>query len=156
MADVQIRRELVAGVDVEDTIPLTSIKIRARTPSAIEDLLFYEMRSVKPIPIIRTDLASGEEYEDNSTNKYDYEADTYVNRLVFGDFSNPNTPKPEFRLDCRDFSKELKENLAERVRCGKESIHRVVQNAVYRLIRARHPDAYLEYIKDKRLNWRFA
>jgi hypothetical protein len=132
------------------------VEPRPMTSSAIEDLLFYEMRSLKPISVVRTDLVSGEQYKDNSTNKYDYEADTHTNRLVFGDFSNPTqTPKPVFRLDCRDFSAELKENLVERVKCSKDSIHRVVQNAVYRIIKARHPDAYLEHIKDKRLNWRF-
>jgi hypothetical protein len=129
--------------------------VQVRSEANIGDLLFKEMRTLEPIPVIRTDLVSGEQYEDNSTNKYDYEADTYTNRLVFGDFSNPNTPRPIFRLDYRDFSQELKENLAERVHSGGGAIHRVVQNAVYRLIRARHPDAYLEHIKDKRLNWGF-
>jgi hypothetical protein len=107
------------------------------SPHAIEDLLFKEIRELEPITITRIDLATGEEYQDNSTNKYDFEADTYTNRMVFGDFSDPNIPKPVFRLDIRDFSAELKDNLAERVRCGGWSIHRVVQNAIYRLIRAR-------------------
>jgi hypothetical protein len=138
-----LRGELTAGVYVE------------RTPESISDLLFYEMRSLKPISVIRTDLVSGEQYEDNSTNKYDYEADTYVNRLTFGDFSNPKIEKPCFRLDSRDFSSELKANLGERVMRGKESIHRVVQTAVYRLLRARHETAFFDYIKDKRLTWRF-
>jgi len=159
MTTVQGERELVAGANVEDTTtsnttPHHQIRTRTMTASAIEDLLFYEMRSLKPIPVIRTDLISGEQYEDNSTNKYDYEADTYTNRLVFGDFSNPNTLKPIFRLDYRDFS-ELKENLVERARCSKESIHRVVENVVKRYIRARHPEAYLEHIKDKRIEWVF-
>jgi len=125
------------------------------TSSRIEDQLFYEMRSLKPRRVMRVDLTTGELYLDDSTNKYDFEADTYTNRLVFGDFSDSSTERPVFRLDPRDFSSELKVNLAERIRCGKRAIHRVVQNAVYRLIMARHQDDYLEHIKDKRLNWRF-
>ncbi len=128
-----------------------------RTPESISDLLFQEMRAIKPITIMRTDLATGEVYSDDNTNKYDYEADTYVNRLTFGDFSNsdPDIRKPVFRLDCNDFSAELKLNLVERVKAGKQSIHRVVERAVYRLIRAMHETAFFDHIKDQRLNWRF-
>jgi hypothetical protein len=135
--------ELTAGVDVE------------RTSESISDLLFSEMRSLKPVTVMRQDLFTGEWYRDDSTNKYDYEADTYVNRIIFGDFSNPKMEKPCFRLDCRDLSPELKVNLSERVQCGQSSIHRVVQNAVFRLMRARRQPEYLEYIKDTHLNWRF-
>lgn len=128
-----------------------------RTSESISDLLFHEMRSLKAIPIRCQDMREGEIYYDENTNKYDQESDTYVNRLRFGDFSssNPKIEKPIFSLDCNDFSPELKANLAERVKCGKESIHRVVQTAVYRLIRARHETAFFDYIKDKRLRWRF-
>jgi hypothetical protein len=81
------------------------------------------MRALKPITIMRTDLATGEVYSDDNTNKYDYEADTYVNRLAFGDFSNsdPDIRKAVFRLDCNDFSAELKLNLVERVKAGSVS-----------------------------------
>lgn len=135
-----LRGELTAGVYSE------------RTPESISDLLFQEMRSLKPITIMRQDLVTGELYRDDSTNRYDYEADTYINRLTFGD---SKIEKPCFRLDCRDFSPELRSNLAERVIRGKESIHRVVQRAVYRLLRARHETAFFDYVKDKRLSWRF-
>jgi hypothetical protein len=116
---------------------------RPRTEASMTDLLFKEMREFKPITVIRTDIFSGETYEDNSRNKYDYEADTYTNRIVFGNFSKPRiktkAKKPLFRLGLRDLSDELKENLAERAKLSKESVHRVVQAAVYELIRARQP-----------------
>jgi hypothetical protein len=82
------------------------------TEDAIKGKLFKEMRELPQTEIIRTDLATGEDWID-SCNKYDHEVDKYTNSLVFGDFSDPNTPKPEFKLDHRDFSAELKENLVE-------------------------------------------
>ncbi|MFZ0894688.1 MAG: hypothetical protein WAZ77_09315 [Candidatus Nitrosopolaris sp.] len=142
-----LRGELTAGVHVE------------RTSESISDLLFQEMRTLKATPIRCQDIRTGEIYYDDSTNKYDQEADTYVNRITFGDFSNPNpnpkAEKPIFKIDANDFSSELKADLAERVIHGKESIHRVVQKAVYRLFRARHETAFFDYIKDKRLRWEF-
>src|SRR6266581_4616815 len=133
-----LRGELTAGVHVE------------RTSESISDL-FQEMRTLKATSVRCQDIRTGEIYYDDSTNKYDQEADTYVNRLTFDDFSNPKTEKPTFQIDPNDFSSELKSNLAERIMRGKESIHRVVQTAVYRLIRARHETAFFDYIKDKRL-----
>lgn len=130
------------------------ISFKPRSEASIADLLFKEMRELKRVSVTRFNIATFSQYGD-TCNKYDHEADKYNRRIVFGDFSNPKTPKPLFKLDYRDFSDELKANLAERILCGKTSIHRVVESAVKRLIRARHPDDYLEHIKDRRINWRF-
>ena len=140
-----LRGELTAGVYVD------------RTSESISDLLFYEMRTLKGTSTRCQDIQTGEIYYDDSTNKYDHEADKYVNRLTFGDISNSKTTaeKPVFEIDPNDFSSELKADLAERVMRGKESIHRVVQTAVYRLLRARHETAFFDYIKDRRLRWEF-
>ena len=91
-----LRGELTAGVHVE------------RTSESISDLLFQEMRTLKSTPIRCQDIRTGEIYYDDSTNKYDQEADTYVNRITFGDFSNPNlilskAEKPIFKIQSYRF-----------------------------------------------------
>jgi hypothetical protein len=103
-------------------------------PSRIVDELYLQMCENKEITI-RKELLTGEIYS-GSHNKYYTEAATYAGRISGGDFSGENAKyKPIFRLYVKDFSPRLKAELAQ---LPKETVHRIVTEAVFRIFRARH------------------
>lgn len=92
----------------------------------------------------------------NKINKYYVEAAKYVGRRSAGNFDGKNAKhKPVFHLDPNDFSPELRANLIERLKTSKESIHRVVEDAVFRIFLARHKMIFYQYIQAEGLRWRF-
>lgn len=113
--------------------------------SYIEDQLYLQM--------------CGNEIEDphgNKINKYNVEAAKYAGRRSGGNFDGKNAKhKPVFHLDPNDFSPELRANLIERLKTSKESIHRVVEDAVFRIFLARHKMIFYQYIQAEGLRWRF-
>jgi len=124
------------------------------TSAAISDLLYLEMCSAPKKTVIYEfpPLPKQEEI----INKYYAEAATYARRSSAGDFSGKNAKyKPVFHLDQRDFSPKLRANLVERLNTSKESLHRVVEDAVFMILRARHPMIFYQHIEAEGLRWRF-
>ncbi|MGC2569904.1 MAG: hypothetical protein WA364_00215 [Candidatus Nitrosopolaris sp.] len=120
-------------------------------PGHIVDQLYLQMCASREIPI-RKELLIGEKYCDNQ-NKYYAEAATYAGRISAGDFSGKNDKcRPVFRLYLEDFSPRLKAELAE---LPKETVHRIVTEAVFRIFRARHRMIFYQHIENERLRWVF-
>jgi len=120
-------------------------------PSHIVDQLYLQMCESKEIPI-RKQLLTGEIYCDNQ-NKYYAEAATYAARISAGDFSGKNAKyRPIFQIDLSDFSPRLKIELAG---LPKETVHRIVTEAVFRIFKARHRMIFHQHIENERLRWVF-
>jgi hypothetical protein len=120
-------------------------------PSHIVDELYLQMCESKEITITK-ELLTGEIYC-GSQNKYYTEAATYVGRISAGDFSGKNAKwRPVFRLYLEDFSPRLKAELAE---LPKETVHRIVTEAVFRIFRDRHRMIFHQHIENDRLRWEF-
>ncbi len=101
---------------------------------------------------IRKELLTGGIYCE-SQNKYYTEAATYAGRISAGDFSGKNAKfKPTFRLYLKDFSPRLKTELAN---LPKETVHRIVTEAVFGIFRARHRMIFHQHIENERLRWVF-
>ena len=88
-------------------------------------------------------------------SKYYLEAAKYAGRISAGDFSNSNTSGPTFELDLKDFSPRLTAELVGLYKTEKESLDRVVREAVFRIFKARHKMIFYQYIQGSRFQWRF-
>ena len=120
-------------------------------PSYIEDQIYLQMCKGKKIPI-REQILTGEIYNEKQ-NKYYTEAATYAGRISTGDFFGKNANcRPVFILYLEDFSPRLKAELAQ---LPKETAHRVVTEAVFRIFRARHRMIFHQHIENKSLRWVF-
>lgn len=94
--------------------------------------------------------------KEHEINWYYAEAATYARRMSYGDFKGKKVKfKPLFHLDLDTFSPELKAALAERARTSKESIYKVVEDGVFKLLRARHEMIFYEHIENEPLRWGF-
>jgi len=69
--------------------------------------------------------------------------------------STGRMPSTIFHLDSKDFSPELRANLIERLKTSKESLHRVVEDAVFMIFRARHRMIFYQHIEPEGLRWEF-
>lgn len=117
-------------------------------PSYIEDQLYLQMCESK-----RTATADAGDENERQVNWYYFEAAKYAFRRSAGDFSGENTKcRPVFRLNRVDFSARLKAELAK---LPKETIHRIMTEAVFRIFRARHKMIFYQYIQNERLKWEF-
>jgi len=117
----------------------------------ISDRLYREMCGTIKVAIIY----EGQNNE-QKINWYYAEAATYARRASAGNFDGRNAKyKPIFHLERRDFSPELRANLRERLKNSKESLHRVVEDAVFMIFRARHPMIFYQHIETQGLRWRF-
>jgi hypothetical protein len=120
-------------------------------PGHIEDQLYLQMCDSKTIAVTKH-LLTGETYCEIQ-NKYFGEAATYVGRISAGDFSDKNDKcRPVFRLYLEDFSPRLKAELAE---LSKETVQRIVTEAVFKIFRARHRMIFHQHIENERLRWVF-
>jgi hypothetical protein len=120
------------------------------SPAYTSDQLFLEICRTKKKAII-----FGTEKEEE-INWYYAEAAAYARRMSAGDFRGKNAKnKPVFHLDLATFSSELKAALVERAKTSKESIHRVVEDGVFKLLRARHEIVFFEHIENEPLRWEF-
>jgi hypothetical protein len=120
-------------------------------PSHISDQLYLEMCRTSKKGIITDE--TGKERE---RNWYYVEAALYAGRRSRGDFRGKNAKyKPVFRLDLSTLSSELKSALTERVKTSKEAILQVIENGVFKLLRARHEMIFYEYIEKEPLRWEF-
>jgi hypothetical protein len=118
-------------------------------PSYTADQLFLEMCRCSKKAIVH-----------NGTNReinwFYAEAAAYARRISAGDFSGKKAIyKPVFHLDPTTFSLKLKYALEERAKTSKEAINNVIQDGVFKLLRARHELIFYQYIENERLRWRF-
>jgi hypothetical protein len=94
--------------------------------------------------------------KEEKVNWYYTEAAKYSFRSSAGDFGSRNAKyRPIFHLNKNDFSPGLRANLLERLKTSKESIRRVVEDAVFRIFLARHKMIFHQYIEAQGLHWRF-
>jgi hypothetical protein len=94
--------------------------------------------------------------KEQKINWFYAEAATYARRRSAGNFDGKNAKyKPIFHLDPNGFSPELRANLIERLRTSRESLHRVIEDAVFMILRARHPMIFYQHIEAEGLRWRF-
>lgn len=146
--------EMTQRIDVDDVpevfLPDWKFNVRAIhwLRSYIEDQLYLQMCESK-----RTPTAYVGTKNERQVNCYYFEAAKYAGRISAGDFSGENTKyRPIFRLNLQDFSARLKVELAK---LPKETIQRIVTEAVFRIFRARHKMIFYQYIEDERLRWKF-
>jgi hypothetical protein len=118
------------------------------TQSYFEDQLYLEMCGT--CSTVTVDVGTNNERQ---VNWYYFEAAKYAFRRSAGDFSGENAKRrPVFRLNRVDFSVRLKTKLAK---LPKDTIHRIITEAVFRIFRARHKMIFHQYIENERLKWEF-
>ena len=106
----------------------------------------------KEISIRKHSIFTGEIYYEHQ-NKYYAEAATYAGRVSAGDFSGKNAKyRSVFTLYLEDFSPRLKAELAQ---LPKETVHRVVTEAVFRIFMARHRMIFHQHIENENFRWVF-
>jgi len=132
------------GIPPEELIPKDEIE---STSAAISDRLFFEISSTGKKVVIH----EGTDKEEK-VNWYHAEAAKYARRASAGNFGKS---KPIFDLDPKDFSPELRADLVKLLKTSKESLHRVVEDAVFMIFRARHPMIFYQHIEAEGLRWRF-
>jgi hypothetical protein len=118
------------------------------TSSYIADQLFIEMSET-----VRTALLYKDTKKPQEVNYYHAEAASYARRISAGDFSNPKIEKPVFKLNIGDFSPRLQTHLLESKKFG--TLNDIVEQAVFKLFRARHKMIFYEYIEPKKFRWEF-
>lgn len=123
-----------------------SIQDEVWSSSYVADQLFLEMCEHGP-------MVDGPATRWSQINKYYLEAAKYAGRISAGDFSNPGTPKPVFKLDAADFSPTLQAYLILAKKDG--NLNDVVKEAVFKLFRARHKMIFYEYIESEKFGWEF-
>lgn len=127
------------------------------TSSYVEDVLYVEMceREVEMKDPTRHCKFCGEKIR-----RYYHEAAKYAGRVSAGTFEdaehkNKRAEKPLFQIYYKDFSPRLEEELKRLRKNSPDTCRRVVQNAVFRIFRARHKLIFYDYIENDGLNWRF-
>jgi hypothetical protein len=86
-------------------------------------------------------------------NKYYLEAARYASRISAGDFSDPKTEKPVFKLDPYNFSPRLQTHLLESKKDG--TLNDIVKEAVFKLFRSRHKMIFYDHIEPRKFRWEF-
>lgn len=117
-------------------------------PSYIEDQLYIEMCENE----VRDPYGS---YGDK-VSKYYLEAARYAGRISAGNFEGENAIyKPVFQIRAKDFTARLQAELKLLRKRSPDTLKRVVENAVFRILRARHKLIFFDYIQNEGLAWRF-
>ena len=142
---------------IDYTIPAVKSKTLSKeisSSSAIADQLFLEMCECGPIvedPGILSKKING-----GKVNYYYLEAAKYAFRISAGNFQEKNKKyKPVFHLHSEHFSQNLRTELNDRLKTSKKSLHDVVQEGVFKLLRARHRMIFHEHIQPEPLRWEF-
>jgi hypothetical protein len=117
-------------------------------PSHIEDILHLEM--------CEAEIDDPQGYNWKKGSKYYIEAAKYAVRISAGNFGGANYEhKPVFEIHYTDFTARLQAELQQLLKDSPTTLMRVIQNAVFRIFRARHKRIFFEYIQSEGLNWRF-
>jgi hypothetical protein len=123
-------------------------------PSHIADKLFIEMCECGPIvddPGILSRKTNG-----GKINYYYLQAAKYALRISAGNFDGENAKyKPVFEIHYNDFTPELQAELLLLLNQSPSTLRGVVQDAVFRIFKARHRLIFYQYIENETLNWRF-
>jgi hypothetical protein len=133
-------------------------KITHWLPSYIEERLFLEM--CENAPIVDDPGILGKSKKSNGGGKINYyylEAAKYAGRISAGNFDDGANAKykPVFELHYNDFTTRLQAELKLLLKDSPDTLCRVVQNAVFRIFKARHKLIFYDYIENEGLNWRF-
>lgn len=116
--------------------------------SYIEDNLYLEMCEVE--------IAEDPEHPEYKIHRYYLEAAKYAGRISAGNFDSANAKyKPVFEIHYNYFTPRLQAELQQLLKDSPSTLAKVVQNAVFRIFRARHKRIFFEYIEGEGLNWRF-
>jgi len=114
-------------------------------PSHIEDTLFVEMCEKEV-----------EDPHGNRISKYYLQAAKYARRISAGDFQGENAKlKPIFKISSKDLTTRLESELKLLKKTSPDTLKRVVENAIFRIFRARHKMIFFDYIQAEPLRWRF-
>jgi hypothetical protein len=116
-------------------------------PSYIEDELYIQM--------CEKEVADPQGKCCEKISKYYLEAAKYARRISAGDFDQIGTNHLTFLLDSKDFTPRLTAELAELYKRDKESLDRVIKEAIFRIFKARHKMFFYQYIEGSRFRWRF-
>jgi hypothetical protein len=80
----------------------------------------------------------------------------YAGRISSENFYAANAKyKPVFEIHYKDFTPRLQEELLQLLKDSPTTLASVVQNAVFRIFKARHKMIFYDYIENDGLNWRF-
>ena len=125
--------------------------------SYIEDQLYLQM--------CEKEIEDPQSKYGEKISKYYLEAAKYAGRISAGDFSQSCTDgdngnsnaasRPIFLLELKDFTPRLNAELAKLYKTDKESLHRVVTEAVFRIFKAHHTMIFYQYIQCSEFRWRF-
>jgi hypothetical protein len=150
-ADVNTR---VSGINNKvPPVPLNSCDIingkeEHWLPSYIEDTLYIEMCEAE---ILDPQGSNGDKI-----SRYYIEASKYARRISAGNFGDENTKyKPIFEVRYNDFTARLQAELELLLKDSPDTLKRIVQNAVFRIFKAKHKLIFYDYIESEGLNWRF-
>lgn len=140
-------------------VPLTSADAINGTrehwlPRYTVDELFLEMcerGAIVDDPGILSSKANG-----GKINYYYLQAAKYAFRISAGNFDGENARhKPVFEIHYKDFTPRLQDELLLLMKQSPSTLMRVVENAVFRIFKARHTLIFYQYIENEGLNWRF-
>ena len=130
------------------------IKEEISSSSAIADQLFLEMCECGPI--VEDPGVLSKKSNDGKVNYYYLEAAKYALCISAGNFEGKNKKyKPTFHLHSEHFSPELRAALNDCLKTSKKSLHDIVQEGVFKLLRARHKMIFYEHIEPEPLRWEF-
>ena len=122
--------------------------------SYIQGVLFTEMCERGHIvddPGILSKKTNG-----GKVNYYYLEAAKYAGRISAGNFDGENAKyKPIFEIHYNDFTPRLQGELQSLLKDSPSTLASVVENAVFRIFKARHKLIFYNYIEHEGLNWRF-
>lgn len=117
-------------------------------PSKIEDTMYLEM--------CESEIEDPKGNPGDKINRYNIEAAKYAGRISAGNFDGKNAKyEPIFDIHYEDFTARLQAELQLLLKDFPTSLMRVVQNAVFRIFRARYKRIFFEYIQSEGLRWRF-
>ena len=89
-------------------------------------------------------------------SRYYLEAAKYAERISAGNFDGKNAKyKPVFEIHYGDFTRRLQNELLLLMKQSPSTLNRVVQDAVFRIFKAKHTLIFYQYIENDGLNWRF-
>jgi hypothetical protein len=91
-------------------------------------------------------------------NYYYLEAAKYAGRISACSFDDDRVNakyKPVFQIHYNDFTARLQAELQSLLKDSPSTLASVVQNAVFRIFKARHKLIFYDYIENEGLNWRF-
>lgn len=123
--------------------------VTQRASSYLQDKLYIEMCETEIQDPINPD---------DKISTYYLEAAKYAGRISAGNFDHDGANakhKPVFQIHHNDFTPRLQAELQSLLKDSPNTLASIVENAVFRIFKARHKLIFYEYIENEGLNWRF-